>query len=47
MIVAKLAPELIEENRYILLKCISFLFYKPGKLLDILDDLMKSRATNF
>lgn len=46
LLVAKIAPELIDENRNLLLKCSSYLFNNPSELLEILEKLMSIKATS-
>jgi hypothetical protein len=45
-VISKLAPELIDENKQILLKCSSHLFRDPLKLLGLLEEVMNLNATN-
>jgi hypothetical protein len=44
-IIAKIAPELVEENRNVLLDCASHLVGRPMALIDLLEQLVKMAAT--
>lgn len=46
LVIVKLVPEMIEENRQILLKCSSHLFRDPLKLLSLLQELMDVNETS-
>ena len=44
-IIAKIAPELVEENRNLMLDCASHLVGRPIALVDLLEHLVKMAAT--
>lgn len=45
MIIARLAPELVEENKNVLLECASHLVGRPMDLINLLEKLVKMAAT--
>ena len=46
LLIEKIVPEMIEENRNLILKCSSHLFSDPMKLLSLLDRIMTIKATS-
>lgn len=44
--VSKIASEMIEENRHLLLKCTGYLFWQPLTLLDLLEEMMRVSANS-
>ena len=46
LLISKIIPEMIEENRNIMLKCAGHLFNNPLKLLALLESVMTVNATS-